>query len=73
MIEISKYYRVATRAGMRTVKAQQQVAVGVFHGIYSISDCIEAGDNEDIEIPQDATEATQEQAQTWEEWYNGND
>jgi hypothetical protein len=71
MIEINKYYRVATRVGMRTVKAQQQVAVGVFHGIYSISDCVLLGDNEDIEIPQDSQEASNEHAQIWEDWYNG--
>jgi len=71
MIEINKYYRVATRSGIRTVKAQQQVAVGIFHGIYSLSDCVVIGDNEDIQIPQDSTEASNEQAQAWEEWYNG--
>jgi hypothetical protein len=71
MIEINKYYRVATRAGVRTVKAQQQVSPGIFHGIYSISDCVLLGDNEDIEIPQDSQEASNEQAQTWEGWYNG--
>lgn len=71
MIEINKYYRVATRGGMRTVKAQQQVAVGVFHGIYSLSDCLVLGDNEDIQIPNDSQEASIEQAQIWEDWYNG--
>jgi hypothetical protein len=71
MIEINKYYRVATREGMRTVKAQQQVAVGIFHGIYSLSDCAVLGDNEDIQIPQDSQEASNEQAQIWEGWYNG--
>ena len=71
MIEINKYYRVATRVGVRTVKAQQQVAVGVFHGIYSLSDCLVLGDNEDIQIPTDSQEASNEQAQAWEDWYNG--
>lgn len=71
MIEINKYYRVATRVGVRTVKAQQQVAVGVFHGIYSLSDFLVLGDNEDIQIPIDSQEASNEQAQAWEDWYNG--
>lgn len=69
MIEINKYYQVPTSEGIRTVQAQQQVAVGVFHGIYSRSNYEDLGDNEDIQIPADSPESSQEQIDAYVNWY----
>jgi hypothetical protein len=69
MIEIGKYYRIATSVGERTAKALELIVEGVY-GIYSPSDYVTPGDNQGALIPEGSEEATQEQADEWEQWYN---
>jgi hypothetical protein len=50
----------------------QMDADGNPYGIYSPSDYANENDMQGMIIPSDSTEATQEQAQAWEAWYNSN-
>lgn len=69
MITIGKYYRVQTEEGERTVKAMQLIEQGVY-GVYSPSDYLVSGDNQGSVIPEGSTEATPEEIEEWDNWYN---
>lgn len=69
MIEIGSYYRIATNDGERTAKALELIVEGVY-GIYSPSDYVTPDDNQGALIPEGSEEATQEQADEWDAWYN---
>ena len=71
MIEIGKYYRINTQFGERTIKALELIVEGVY-GIYSPSDYLFSGDNQGSLIPEGSEEATEEQAEDWDNWYNNN-
>jgi hypothetical protein len=40
------------------------------YGIYSPSDYLVAGDNQGSLIPEGSKEATEEQIEDWDNWYN---
>jgi hypothetical protein len=69
MIEIGKYYRIDTPYGERTIKALELIVEGMY-GIYSPSDYLVQGDNQGALIPEGSEEATPEQAEDWDNWYN---
>lgn len=69
MIEIGKYYRISTPQGERTAKALELIVEGVY-GIYSPSDCENPGDNQGTLIPEGSPDATTEEADIWDIWYN---
>jgi hypothetical protein len=69
MIEIGKYYRIQTDDGERTIKALELIIEGVY-GIFSPSDYLVQGDNQGHLIPEGSEEATEEQAEDWDNWYN---
>ena len=70
MIQIGKYYRSDTPQGVRTIKCIQMDADGRPYGIYSISDCEYKEDTEGMIIPNNSLEATVEENETWNTWYN---
>ena len=71
MIEIGKYYQIQTQEGDRTAKALELIVEGVY-GIYSPSDYVTPGDNQGSLIPEGSPDATPEEIEDWDNWYNGN-
>jgi hypothetical protein len=71
-IEIGKYYVMTTPDGERVAKCMQYDINNQPYGIYSVSNYQNSGDAQGINIPLASPEATQEQAQAWEAWYNSN-
>jgi hypothetical protein len=71
MIQIGKFYNAETPQGVRTIKCMQFDADGNPYGIYSPSNFEYEDDGQGMIIPGDSQEASNEQAQTWEGWYNG--
>ena len=69
MIELGKYYRIQTEDGERTIKALELIIEGVY-GIYSPSDYLVQGDNQGSLIPEGSEEATLEESEDWDNWYN---
>ena len=69
MIKTGKYYRIQTEFGERTIKALELIIEGMY-GIYSPSDYLVAGDNQGSLIPEGSKEATEEQIEEWDNWYN---
>ena len=69
MIELGKYYIINTPYGERTIKALELIVEGVY-GIYSPSDYLVPDDNQGSLIPEGSEEATPEQAEEWDNWYN---
>jgi hypothetical protein len=69
MIKTGKYYRIQTEFGERTIKALELIIEGMY-GIYSPSDYLVAGDNQGSLIPEGSKEATEEQIEDWDNWYN---
>jgi hypothetical protein len=69
MIELGKYYIINTPYGERTIKALELIVEGVY-GIYSPSDYLVPDDNQGSLIPEGSPEATEEQAEEWDNWYN---
>ena len=69
MIEIGHYYRISTPQGERTIKALELIVEGVY-GIYSPSDYVTPEDNQGHLIPEGSEEATQEEIDAWDNWYN---
>lgn len=70
MITIGQYYRVQTSAGERTAKAMQLIIDGVY-GVYSISNYEHEDDLQGVVIPEGSEEATQEQIEAFNLWFNG--
>lgn len=70
MIQIGFYYRTETPQGIRTIKCMQLDGNGNPYGIYSPSNFVHEGDNQGMIIPLDSHEATAEQAQAWDAWFN---
>lgn len=70
MIEIGKFYRVETDRGERTIKAMQLIIEGVY-GVYSASNYEFDDDLQGMLIPEGSEEATQEQIDAFNLWYNG--
>ncbi len=70
MIIIGQYYRVQTSAGERTAKAMQLIIGGVY-GVYSISNYEHEDDLQGMIIPEGSEEATQEQIEAFNLWFNG--
>jgi len=70
MIEIGKFYRVETDRGERTIKAMQLIIQGVY-GVYSASNYEFEDDLQGMVIPEGSQEATQEQIEAFNLWYNG--
>ena len=70
MIQIGHYYRSETPQGIRTIKCMQMDSDGNPYGIYSPSDFKYEGDGIGMIILSNSTEATKEQAQAWEEWFD---
>jgi len=70
MITIGQYYRVQTSAGERTAKAMQLIIDGVY-GVYSISNYEYEDDLQGVVIPEGSEEATQEQIEAFNLWFNG--
>jgi hypothetical protein len=69
MIKTGKYYRIQTEFGERTIKALELIIEGMY-GIYSPSDYLVADDNQGSLIPEGSKEATEEQIEDWDNWYN---
>lgn len=70
MIEIGRFYRVATDRGERTIKAMQLIIEGVY-GVYSASNYEFEDDLQGMVIPEGSQDATQEQIDAFNLWYNG--
>jgi hypothetical protein len=68
---INKYFRIQTPEGERTAKCTQYMFDGKPYGIYSLTEYLTHGDAQGIVIPEGAPEATEQQAEAWEAWYNG--
>jgi hypothetical protein len=71
-MKVGKFYNTETPVGKRTIKCMQIIEDNQPYGGFSISNYSEAGDIQFMIIPSDSTEATKEQAQVWEAWYNSN-
>ena len=69
MIQLGHFYRIDTPQGERTIKALELIVEGMY-GVYSPSDCEISGDNQGSLIPEGSLEASEEEAQVWENWYN---
>ena len=69
MIEIGHYYRIQTPQGERTIKALELIVEGVY-GIYRPSDYVTPQDNQGALIPEGSEEATQDEIDAWDNWYN---
>ena len=70
MITIGNFYRVQTDRGERTVKAMQLIEQGVY-GVYSASNYEFEDDLQGMVIPEGSQEATTEQIEAFNLWYNG--
>jgi hypothetical protein len=71
MIQIGHFYRSETPQGIRTIKCMQMDADGNPYGIFSPSDYANENDMQGMIIPFNSNTASNEQAESWEEWYNG--
>jgi len=72
-MEIGKFYNAQTPVGERTIKCMQMIDNNQPYGGFSISNYAELGDIQFMVIPQGSQEASNEQAEAWEGWYNTND
>ena len=70
MIVVGNFYRCNTSFGVRTVKAIQELESSDFYGIFSISNYEEKGDNQGMVIPNSSKNATEEEIEDWNNWYN---
>jgi len=70
-MEVGKFYNAQTPVGERTIKCMEIIEDGQPYGGFSISNYVELGDIQFMVIPQDSQEASNEQQQAWEGWYNG--
>jgi hypothetical protein len=70
-MEVGKFYNAETPVGERTIKCMEIIEDNQPYGGFSISNYAELGDIQFMVIPLDSQEASNEQAQIWEDWYNG--
>ena len=70
MIEVGKYYICDTPEGSRTLKCLQLTDCGKPYGLYSLSNYQNAGDAQGMEIPTDSPEASLQESQAWDAWFN---
>ena len=70
MIQIEYYYQAETPQGVRTIKCMQFDDNGNPYGIYSPSNCVNEGDNQGMVIPENSLEASIEESEAWNIWYN---
>lgn len=70
MIEVGKYYICDTPSGSRTLKCMQYDGNNKPYGLYSPSEYQNPGDAQGMEIPEDSPEASIQESQAWDAWYN---